>query len=140
MVSVHRIVIESRPVDPGSIRGSHRPISFIRVKHRTRANFFFFLKLSIHSLVHKKHTSIINEILNKHAQRTCLMYHACKVEFQPFNRSHSQLTFFNFYFVFKKILVLKNVSCEYDRWVVETLRCKLRDSSDTLIGRAYYSI
>ena len=29
--------------------------------------------------------------------RTCLMYHAaCKVEFQPFKRSYSQLTFFNF--------------------------------------------
>ena len=31
---------------------------------------------------------------------------------------------------------LKNVSCEYDRWVVETQLCKLRDTSDTLIGRA----
>ena len=32
-----------------------------------------------------------------HVQRTCLMYHAaCKVEFQPFKRSSSQLTFFNF--------------------------------------------
>ena len=28
-------------VDPGSIQGSHRPISFIRTKHRTRANVFF---------------------------------------------------------------------------------------------------
>ena len=28
--------------------------------------------------------------------RTCLMYHAaCKVKFQPFKRSYSQLTFFN---------------------------------------------
>ena len=35
------------------------------------------------------------------------MYHAaCKVEFQPFNRSYSQLTFSNF--LLKK---LKNVSC-----------------------------
>ena len=36
------------------------------------------------------------------------------------------------------IKVLKNVSCEYDRWVVETQLCKLRDTgtSDTLIGRA----
>ena len=42
-------------------------------------------------LVHKHH------ILNEIAQRTCLIYHApCKVEFQPFNRSYSQLTFFNF--------------------------------------------
>jgi len=32
----------------------------------------------------------------KHIMRTCLMYHAaCKVEFQPFKRSYSQLTFFN---------------------------------------------
>ena len=30
-------------------------------------------------------------------ERTCLMYYAaCKVEFQPFTRSNSQLTFFNF--------------------------------------------
>ena len=38
MASVHRMVIENRPVDPGSIQGSHRPISFIRIKHRTRAD------------------------------------------------------------------------------------------------------
>ena len=31
---------------------------------------------------------------------------------------------------------LKNVSCEYDRWVVETQLCKLREMSDKLIGRA----
>ena len=31
---------------------------------------------------------------------------------------------------------MKNVSCEYDRWVVETQLCNLRDTSDTLIGRA----
>ena len=39
IVSVHRMVTEIRPVDPGSIQGSHRPISFMEVKHRrTRAN------------------------------------------------------------------------------------------------------
>ena len=38
IVSVHRMVMENRPVDPGSIQGSHRPISFIGIKHRTRAN------------------------------------------------------------------------------------------------------
>ena len=31
-------VMENRPVDPGSIQRSHRPLSFIRIKHRTRAN------------------------------------------------------------------------------------------------------
>ena len=34
------------------------------------------------------------------------------------------------------IKILENVCCEYDRWVVETRLCKLRDTSDTLIGRA----
>ena len=38
IVSVHRMVMENRPVDPGSIQGSHRLISFIRIKHRTRAD------------------------------------------------------------------------------------------------------
>ena len=50
----------------------------------------FCVKLSINNhivrLVHKNH------ILR--TKRTCLMYHAtCKVEFQPFKRSYSQLTF-----------------------------------------------
>ena len=41
IVSVHITVMENRPVDPGSIQGSDRPtISFIRMKHRTRANDF----------------------------------------------------------------------------------------------------
>ena len=58
IVSVHRMVMENRPVDPGSIQASHRPISFIRIKHRTRANDIFCVKLSINNhivrLVHKK--------------------------------------------------------------------------------------
>ena len=63
------MVMENRPVDPGSIQGSHRPISFM-IKHRIRAD----------------------DNLCKY-----LMYHAaCKVEFQPFTWSYSQLTFFNF--------------------------------------------
>ena len=32
------MVMENRPVDPGSIQRSHRPISFIRIKHGTRAD------------------------------------------------------------------------------------------------------
>ena len=32
---------------------------------------------------------------------------------------------------------MKNVRCEYDRWVVETQLCKLRDTSDAFVGRAY---
>ena len=31
---------------------------------------------------------------------------------------------------------MKNISCEYNRWVVGTQLYKLRDTSDTLIGRA----
>ena len=38
IVSVYRMVMANRPVDPGSIQGSHRPISFVRMAHRTRAN------------------------------------------------------------------------------------------------------
>ena len=37
IVSVHILVMENRPVDPGSIQVSHRPISFM-MKHRTRAD------------------------------------------------------------------------------------------------------
>ena len=36
IVSVHRVVMENRPVDPGSMQGSHRPVSFIRIKQNTR--------------------------------------------------------------------------------------------------------
>ena len=32
--------------------------------------------------------------------------------------------------------LMKNASCEYDRWEVETQLCKLRNTSDTLIGHA----
>ena len=40
----------------------------------------------------RKHSTRANDNLCK-----CLMYHAaCKVKFQPFTRSYSQLTFFNF--------------------------------------------
>ena len=35
IASVHRMVVQNRPVDPRGIQGSHRPISFIRIKHRT---------------------------------------------------------------------------------------------------------
>ena len=40
IVSVHRMVMENRPVDPGSIQGSHRPISFIRIRQNTRERYF----------------------------------------------------------------------------------------------------
>ena len=35
--------------------------------------------------------------------------------------------------------ILKNVICEYDRWVVATQLCKLRDTSNTLIARVWPS-
>ena len=78
MVSVHTLVIENRPVDPGSIQGSHRPISFM-IKHRTRADDIC-VKLSIN-----KH--IVCFVHKNHIIRTCLMYHAAsKVEFRPFKQ------------------------------------------------------
>ena len=83
------MVVENRPVDPGSIQGSHRPISFIRIKHE-HARTIFCVKLSINN-------HIVRLVHKNHIIRTCLMYHAaCKVEFQPIKRSYSQLAFFNF--------------------------------------------
>ena len=38
ITSVHTMVMKNRRVDPGSIQGSHRPISFMGIKYRTRAN------------------------------------------------------------------------------------------------------
>ena len=50
----------------------------------------FCVKLSINN-------RIVRVVHKNHIIRTCLMYHtACKVELQPFKRSYSQLTFFNF--------------------------------------------
>ena len=58
-----------------------------------------------------------------------------KVKPLPNTTQNNPINYTSIYFVLfcKK---LKNVSCEYDRWVVETLLCKLRATSDTLIGRA----
>ena len=89
IVSVHRMVMENRPVDTGSIQGSHRPISFIRINIEY-ARTIFCVKLSINN-------HIVGLVHKNHILRTRLMYHAaCKVEFQPFKRLYSQLTFFNF--------------------------------------------
>ena len=86
MVSVHRMVMENRPVDPGSIQGNHRPTS-LNIEH---ARTIFCVELSINN-------HIVGLIHKSHIMRTCLMYHAAyKVEFQPFKRLYSQLTFFNF--------------------------------------------
>ena len=59
IVSVHRMGMENRPVDPGSIQGSHRPISFMRI-NTEHARTIFCVKLSINNhivgLVHKNNT------------------------------------------------------------------------------------
>ena len=50
-------------------------------------------------LIIKHHN--VNETQNKYAQRACRMYHAaCRTEFQPIDRSYSQLTFFQFFIIF----------------------------------------
>ena len=57
IVSVHRMVMENRPVDPGSIQGSHRPMSFIRIKNIKHArtiflcNFMFFILITEYLVV-----------------------------------------------------------------------------------------
>ena len=91
IVSVHRMVMENRPVDPGSIQACNRPMSFIRIKHSLEhARTILCVKLSINN-------NIIGLVHKSHIIRTCLMYHAAyKVEFQPFKRLYSQLTFFIF--------------------------------------------
>ena len=66
IVSVHRMVMENRPVDPGSIQGSHRPLSFIRIKHRTRAD----------DILCKTNHHIVGLDHKNHIIRTCMMYHA----------------------------------------------------------------
>ena len=70
-------VLENRPVDPGSIQGSHRPISFM-IKHSTRADDI---------LCKTEENNHLGLVEKKHIIRTCLMYHAaCKVGFQPFKQ------------------------------------------------------
>ena len=60
IVSVHRVVMENRPVDPGSIQaGSHRPIYILHKDKTQNARAIFFVKLSINIhivLVHKNRT------------------------------------------------------------------------------------
>ena len=55
-----------------------------------------------HTTTHQHHKTITTAVTANSSWniRTCLfMYHAaCKVEFQPFKRSYSQPTFFNFFF------------------------------------------
>ena len=57
IVSVHRMVVENRPVDPGSIQGSHRHISFIRINIEHARTIFVKLSVNNHiaGLVHKNH-------------------------------------------------------------------------------------
>ena len=59
-------------------------------KNIEHARTIFCVKLSINN-------HIVGLVHKNHIIRTRLMYHAaCKVEFQPFKRLYSQLTFFNF--------------------------------------------
>ena len=76
IVSVHRMVIENCPVDPGSIQVSHRSISLIRIKHKHTGGIFVKMSINDHIvvLVHENHIKMIPGRKNKHAQRTCLMY------------------------------------------------------------------
>ena len=63
IVSVHRMVTRNRPVDPGSIQGSHRPIVYIlhddKIYNTRERPSVKFVKLSINNhivgLVHKHH-------------------------------------------------------------------------------------
>ena len=66
---------------------------------------------------------IVGLVHKNHIIRTCLMYHAaCKVEFQPFKRSYSQLTFFNFFFYKNEY---STTSSTHPRWLFILERYKL---------------
>ena len=73
------------------------------------ARTIFCVKLSINN-------HIVRLLHKNHIIRTCLMYHAaCKVEFQPFTRSYSQLTFFSTFYK-------KNTTTNYNQrsWLLTT--------------------
>ena len=61
------------------------------------------------------------------------------VQGRPEKQNVDQHIVFCFLFFLNK--KMKNVSCEYDRWVVENqlCLCKLRDTPDALIGYATHS-
>ena len=64
------------------------------------SRILFFLPFFFLGKKNEEHLEKRCQVQKKHAPRTCLMmYHtARKVELQPFNRSYSQLTFFDFFF------------------------------------------
>ena len=68
----------------------------------TYTNIFFLISvwwdIRTSSFFHSRAFFLrVNRLFHNHIIRTCPMYHAaCKVEFEPFTRSYSQLTFFNF--------------------------------------------
>ena len=55
-----------------------------------------------------------------------------------YNTPPYSYSFFEYVYSVRSIFhkKLKNVSCEYDRCMVESPPCELRDTSDTLVGRA----
>ena len=60
---------------------------------------------------------------NMHVQRMCLMYHAaCKVEFQPFNQSYSQLMCFQLFI--KCPFKLRNAAETWNTKLVEPCKVK----------------
>ena len=64
IVSVHRMVTENRPVDPGSIQGSNRPTYILHKDKTEHARTIFCVKLSINNhivgLIHKNRTYYTN--------------------------------------------------------------------------------
>ena len=73
--------------------------------HSCRFSTFYLKKCVSVKLSINNH--IVRLVHKNHIIRTRLMYHAaCKVEFQPFKRSYSQLTFFNFYQMFEICFII----------------------------------
>ena len=109
IVSVHRVIImENRRVvvvvvvDPDNVHGSHRPVFHEHQTYNTRER------------------PSVNFVQLLYIAETWMYRAACKVGFQPFNLSYSQLTFFNFY----KIEIARGPTC------LVVLRCMLSSVPD----------
>ena len=98
------------------------PTNILHKDKTEHARTIFCVKLSINN-------HIVGLLNKKHIMRTRLMYHAaCKVEFQPFKRLYSQLTFFNF---LEKFMYFERDEMIPRRW--RCCKCKHPGESPTYV-------
>ena len=82
--------MENRPVDPGSIQGSHRPISFIRNKHTTRVSILQVLRSINNHIVRLVHKKPYFEVLEMKYRRNTSNEHVwCTTPLAKLSLNHS---------------------------------------------------